>query len=280
MTKTPSFTDWHKHLATILSKPIGSDTILEVLKSIEKLVDSCNSMSIIYGKNQVPEVSHHRLLANEDYRTQVGNYIEGAYLLDPYYRKAADENTEGLFTLNDVAPKGFEESEYYKLYYHQATLIDEVCFLFKFDEDTIASISICRSNSIHDTPFSAENIAQLESVFPIVKVIFQQWYNDQEKDQNVSIQSHLDNALTNFGSSLLTQKECEILQLILHGNSVKAIAEKLDNSIETIKHHRKKIYVKLDINSQSELFYLFIACLRDAPSSPTLDPLAHYNGDA
>lgn len=51
----------------------------------------------------------------------------------------------------------------------------------------------------------------------------------------------------------LTERENEVLNLILTGKSNKAIAEELFVSINTIKTHVKNIYSKFDISSRTEL---------------------------
>ncbi|MNQ98388.1 transcriptional regulator NarP [compost metagenome] len=45
---------------------------------------------------------------------------------------------------------------------------------------------------------------------------------------------------------------------MLRGNSSKAIAKRLDISQETVKVHRRNLYSKLGVSSQSELFSLFL----------------------
>ncbi|KXK67489.1 LuxR family transcriptional regulator [Pseudomonas monteilii] len=45
---------------------------------------------------------------------------------------------------------------------------------------------------------------------------------------------------------------------MLSGCSSKEIARKLEISVETVKVHRKHMYSKLGIKSQSELFSLFL----------------------
>ncbi|MCY1250836.1 Bacterial regulatory protein, luxR family [compost metagenome] len=51
-------------------------------------------------------------------------------------------------------------------------------------------------------------------------------------------------------------REAEVIRLMLKGHSTKSIARHLGNSPETVKVHRKRIYSKLKISSQGELFSL------------------------
>lgn len=59
-------------------------------------------------------------------------------------------------------------------------------------------------------------------------------------------------------STPLTAREMEVGRLLLSGCSNKEIARKLAISAETVKVHRKHMYSKLGIKSQSELFSLFL----------------------
>ena len=54
-------------------------------------------------------------------------------------------------------------------------------------------------------------------------------------------------------SSILTMREREVLQLIVEGNTVKQIAERLYLSIKTIHTHRNQIMQKLNMSSTAEL---------------------------
>jgi len=53
--------------------------------------------------------------------------------------------------------------------------------------------------------------------------------------------------------SELTPKESQIVNYLVDGFTYRKIAETLNNSIETIRHHVKNIYKKLHINSRAEL---------------------------
>lgn len=267
---------WHQCLAKIISYESGSKAIAELLKGLESLVNGNSSMAIIYPANRRPIVTHHRLLANEVLDIQIDGYINGAYLLDPYYLKAVKETTEDMYVIDDVAPDAFEQSEYYNVYYKQSNLSDEACFLFKREDNTILSISIGRAATMASAKFSADEISLLRTATPLVKQIV---LNSQTQDKNQdtdSLEQHLDNALETFGSSILTPRESQVLQLLLKGHSIKSIAQNFENSLETIKSHRKNIYSKLDVNSQAELFHLFIDALRNATNCNE-DPLISYS---
>jgi DNA-binding CsgD family transcriptional regulator len=73
-----------------------------------------------------------------------------------------------------------------------------------------------------------------------------------------SINQQIEAAFINFGSASLTEREREAAHLILRGHSVKSAARVVDISAETVRMHRKNLYAKLNVNSQSELFALFI----------------------
>ena len=57
---------------------------------------------------------------------------------------------------------------------------------------------------------------------------------------------------------ILTPREIEITALVLQGHSSGSISRHLSIAPGTVKNHRKSIYQKLDVSSQSELFAMFI----------------------
>ena len=61
--------------------------------------------------------------------------------------------------------------------------------------------------------------------------------------------------------------------MILQGHSSKAIAIAFDNSPETIKVHRKRIYAKIGVASQGELLSVFLSALSKMPAASQGDPL-------
>ncbi len=271
MNNTNKLINWHESLALVVTKNFNSEAIAELLRGLENLIDASSGLVTIFPLAQPPQTTHHRLLANEDPQHQIDTYDAGAYLLDPFYRTALDDKAQGPFRVKDVSPEGFEDSEYYDLFYKKLGFIDEICVLFQFEDQTIVSVSLVRHAG--ENPFTKAEINQLEIVYPLIKSILVKWRQSLEQTSLPNLEWQLDNALVNFGNSVLTPRESKIIHLILHGYSIKYIADKLENSVETIKHHRKNIYIKLDVSSQSELFYLFIASLKAMPEGALVDPL-------
>jgi DNA-binding CsgD family transcriptional regulator len=272
MNNTNKLTSWHESLALVLTKNFNFDAVAELLRGLENLVETSSGLVTIYPLAQPPQSTHNRLLANEDPQQQIDTYDAGAYLLDPFYRIALDDKAEGPFKIGDISPEGFEESEYFDLFYKKTGFSDEICILFQLEDQTIVSVSLVRHAG--ENSFTKADINQLEIVYPLLKSIIVKWRQSIEQTSSPNLEWQLDNALINFGNSVLTPRESKIIHLILHGYSIKFIADKLENSIETIKHHRKNIYIKLDVSSQSELFYLFIASLKAMPEGASADPLS------
>lgn len=265
---------WHNVLATVVANNANSHAIGLLLKGLENLIDASSGMITIFPQGQAPQTTHHRLLANENVKTHVEAYDNGAYLLCPFYCKAMEEDGAGVFLMHDVAPEDFEKSDFYFYFYQQLGFIDELCLLFKTNQQDIVSISFVRH--VDEQPFSVDTMEQLNIIYPLLNAIITKWQQN-EHHAPANLKRQLDNALIKFGSSVLTAAECRVLHMILHGYSIKSIAQRLNNSAETIKYHRKNIYIKLDVSSQSELFYLFIAALKVIPEGKETvhDPLIY-----
>jgi DNA-binding CsgD family transcriptional regulator len=73
------------------------------------------------------------------------------------------------------------------------------------------------------------------------------------------IESDYGGSMTRFiAAHSLTPREGHIVELILAGYPTEAIARKLRISRGTVKNHRGRLYYKLDITTERELFCLFL----------------------
>lgn len=60
------------------------------------------------------------------------------------------------------------------------------------------------------------------------------------------------NLVNNYGDEALSEKEKEVLELMVKGYSYKMIGYELNKSVETIRSQIKNIYKKLNVSSNSE----------------------------
>jgi DNA-binding CsgD family transcriptional regulator len=82
----------------------------------------------------------------------------------------------------------------------------------------------------------------------------------------------LNSAFSRFAADQLTPREQLIVSMILRGHSSLSISLHLGIAEGTVKNHRKHLYCKLGISSQSELFHLFVNFVL---SHTAKIPLAH-----
>jgi DNA-binding CsgD family transcriptional regulator len=83
----------------------------------------------------------------------------------------------------------------------------------------------------------------------------------EEKTARPPLNLQLTSAFENFGEGVLTRREREVVRMVLRGHSSNSIGRQFHITTGTVKIHRKNIYAKLGISSQSELFSLFISYL-------------------
>lgn len=198
-------------------------------------------------------------------------WFDGAYLLDPFYELFIKKAPDGIYPLSDLAPDNFFDSEYYRSYYLQTGLTDEIGILINLDGDHAILLSLGNRDS---APAVVAQLAELQTVLPVLTELCRRQQSAGEGQINFS--APLDRAFRNFGKDHLSKRECEVVQLILKGHSNKSIAQLLGISVDTVKVFNKRFHAKLDISSQAELFSLFLEAIALVPFDADVDPLTHY----
>lgn len=258
---------------------LNSDEFSHVLMGMLAKYVSFDNMTVMsFHANARPRLIYGE--TKKDIYFQDGDlarYVDGAYLLDPFYLAIQDGKPTGFYYLKDIVSDNFYESAYFHQYYQFSNLKDEVGYLFALQDGAYLHLSLASTKN-----YQPEELAVLESFTPCLAVMLtKQWASivnqGQEHSEDVTMHNQLSVAFQNFGRSLLTDRECEVAQLILQGHSTKSMAVKLNLSIETIKVHRRNLYPKLDISSQPELFSLFLESLALVATAEEKDPLIAYH---
>ncbi|WP_163575570.1 helix-turn-helix transcriptional regulator [Halomonas faecis] len=253
----PDSLAWHQQLARLLRGAAGTDFPKALEYCLRDLVEYDTILINAYRGRRRP------LLIHDNYpdakREQgIGRYLSEAYLLDPFFTAIDDGLDHGAHRLSELAPDRFESSDYYHHYYRALGLHDEVGLFVRVDPQVVVAVSL--GFGAHSPPLTRRGLQALRHLSPLVEALFEEYW----KWQGGKFQHHLDErepvevAFASFGREVLTAREQEIVRLLLAGHSTKSAARELGISDGTVKVHRKHIYQRLEVSSQSQLFRLFL----------------------
>jgi len=262
------------HLARLIPA-VGDCAFPGLLVAMLKQLVQCDDATIIiYPGTDLPVIGYFEVPEGAASST-LDLYVKGAFLLDPFYLAATRDRAFGVFRLRDLAPRDFKSSEYYRTWYLNCGYRDECGYLVPLGAEGFLNIALGKRQP--RTRFSRPELATLRAIRPTVDLLCQRhWVYTGTQLPGVNLRGQLHAALNSFGSSLLTEREAQVIKLVLHGHSTKTLAEKLSISTETVKLHRKHAYAKLEVSSQAELFYLFLDSVMSAGDYDGGDPLLPY----
>lgn len=262
-------------LAMALLEGIGRLDFQErIMNALKQQVDFDASLVLLYRRESAPKILFN------DWRTDRGlsnirQYLQGYYRLDPFYRLTLEDGIDGVHRLNQL-DTSFGDNDYYREFYQYSGLQDEINVLVSLDADTKFAISLARRNT--RPAFTGAELKFLQTATPLLVKAIVRHYRDLRpdgQDDEPILQSALAQAVRNFGRSVLTNRECQVVQMVLRGHSVKEAAAKLGIAPATVKLHRRNLYAKLDVTSQASLFSLFLDAVCSAENAFD-DPLAGY----
>ncbi len=257
----------------------GTKDFSEKLADMFKcLVDTDNIMIILFPSKKLPIIEYNDHIGDPR-KSVVDKYVKGAFLLDPFYLAAREKKDSRFLHLKEAAPDAFEDSEYFNSYYKDSCLSDECGYIIHFGDDGEKFLIIGLGQVETEADFNREQLTQLAEITPLIEAITNyhwQLYTN-ESEHHLDVREQLETALDCFGTSILTDRENQTVKMILQGYSSKAIAERFNISVETIKLHRKNAYAKLDLGTQGELFNLFINSLMNIENYVGGDPLIEYH---
>ena len=254
---------------------LGESGFAEALGNGMRELIEADDVSLIRYPDVGPPVIEYTLPPKRRGKTTLDRYVKGPFLLDPFYRAAQVEARFGVFRLSTLAPRGFKESEYFRTWYHECGFRDECGLLIKLDR---GSLNLALGMTDKSSRFAKRQVDRLKAVFPAVEALVRRhWRQLTPAAEPSNLRARLQESLSAFGSSVLTRREQQVIELVLLGNSTRLVADKLGISAETVKLHRKHAYAKLDISSQAELFYLFVDALANHTGDTAEDPLTSYH---
>ncbi|WP_322045946.1 helix-turn-helix transcriptional regulator [Paraburkholderia sp. J67] len=272
--------DWqdrafHHHIATLIDALDGPDFWTRTTRVIERFAAFDNWVALVFIHGRAPLVCAESPMPDGTVDLLFQAYLEGMYQLDPFYINACEKPRAGLVTLAEVAPDNFRMTDYYQRYFKSNIIGDEVQFNVPLDARRTLIFSLGAKHH-----YTERDIAQFALFAPWVIALMRQRLAYEpliasEAAVDVVPQSETAEPSTSAllreadtasrfeavtqqgGRTALTAREIEVVRQSLSGFSTRAIAERLEISFETVRAHKKHIYAKLGVSSQSELFALF-----------------------
>ncbi len=257
----PAHALWHRHVATLieaLDKPHFWNVLIRLLRD-NVVFDSW--VALRFSKQARPVVFAENPQADGSADPLFVAYLNGFYLLDPFYIAGLDELRAGLVRLDEVAPDHFEFEDYYQRYFKLNIVADEVQFNLPLAGGELLALSLGSQRR-----YTPADMALLQAVTPWVLALMRQRAAFEARHEaRAAAPPPAPEPLRLPSGAGLTTRELEIMQLLLSGVSSKGISQKLSISPETVKAHRKHVYAKLGVRSHPELFAIY---LRSQPAHP------------
>ncbi|WP_349371956.1 helix-turn-helix transcriptional regulator [Salinarimonas sp.] len=222
--------------------------------------------------------------SSDDQRSALSGYLRGAYREDPFYDACLRGVAPGLYRLEelvteDAQPAAGAHPGYVSpcVSHEPGALSEEIGFFARTEAGAYVVLSLMRGPE--RPPFSETELEMLREVEPLVRYLLsRQWarlgageahaVEIGAQETRGRLAAHIDAAIDGFGSSALTAREAEVARCILRGRPSGAIAQALGISVATVKIHRRHLYAKLGVGSQSELFAAFLDSLAYGAASP------------
>jgi DNA-binding CsgD family transcriptional regulator len=251
--------DWSEQAAHLIRSMETSDFPRLLSKSLRAIADFDYTVIFGYVGTARPMALYDDFPPDRK-RLHVDEYLEGPYLLDPFFLASTGTVAPGLWRLSEIAPDRFYQGEYWRSYYGQTGLAEEVGFLIDINEALTVVVSLMRKSR----KFSKSEIRALRAVYPVVEAACQKnWrlWADTRDPPVQEMEENIERAFRRIGEGVLTGREREVVEHTLRGHSADAIGKLLGISPGTVRIHRRNIYSKLRINSQGELFSEFISAI-------------------
>ena len=235
---------------------------------LSALLPFSSSLTTLLSSSAPPVLLHHDISPVRQ-ESVVDAYLRGAYLLDPFYVHACESPGTRVVRLKDIQPDHFRMTEFFRSYYAHARLADEIGILV--ERENGAHIFVSLGLAAGTGRFSRRGHERLVRFLPVIAALsLRNWGhvrsnadtgNPRDRTaRHFALQRILE--LGDFAS--MTRREREVVVLMLLGHSSKAIARQLEIAVGTVKNHRKHVYRKLAVGSQSALFARFISLISQA----------------
>jgi DNA-binding CsgD family transcriptional regulator len=204
-----------------------------------------------YALRGPPEFLAHRNFDD----ALVKRYLEDYYVYDPFYAHWRTGAQPGVVPLSALAGPEVRRGRYVAEFLRQSVIADELGVLLDDGPGRCLGIFLDR----RERRFTSAEAARMETWFPVLAAL----HARRRETAAPAPSSPLPTALPPGGPGAalpadlwpdLSARERQLVELVLAGHPSASIARRLGITPGTVKNHRRRIYAKLDITTERELF--------------------------
>ena len=246
---------------------------MRLVYAVGTLVKFDMAMSVVYKRRGNP------FHVCDTFRTEkakqgLSNYTNSTYILNPAYNAYCKGLKSGVYRIRDLSSGNQVNNDHYHTLKIKRIPSEELeyitdCWPLNMEEifiavslpaDEMGEISLLRARS--KGGFTNADIALLNAHLPLIEAVYRQyWIKARRYALTDNATVPVDYLLKTVFAGRLSSRENQVAVLVLKGLSGQSIAEQLGISVTTVKTHRKNLYSKLNITTQTELFSLALNAL-------------------
>ncbi|BAN49357.1 helix-turn-helix transcriptional regulator [Metapseudomonas resinovorans] len=248
-------TQWTRDIAAVLAQPPGHPQLRALADWLQRLGLADHVLFFVH-EGRSPPLAMFDSLPPGLRPHLVGEYRAGLYGMDPFHVACRSAVADGLYSLGQLAEEGFGEGELFRRCHRQLGLGKALGFIVSLEGRGRAVLLL-----LHGGESGAEELRLLGSAAPVVEPVLRSAWAVYRREGGDGL-DRVGAVIARFGRGVLTERECEVARLLLEGHTNASASQRLCISKGTVKVHRRNLYEKLAIGSQSELLALFVEALR------------------
>jgi DNA-binding CsgD family transcriptional regulator len=258
---------------TRLGQSVGTSDFYEAcLALMAELVSQDSQWIVVYSRIARPRTLRFELSAfpsvEIDRDLVLSTYELGFYRFDPFFRYWQSGGEPGVVGMHEIPVPPSKENTYLTDFMPITRMADDLAVFLPVSDHQCVALTVDRS-----TVFSGDEFALLRKIYPLFSGLNEAhlrastWKEEREDHETPPTPLDFGSAVDSFTASGFTPRERDIVHLILGGFSNDAVARRIAIGVGTVRNHRKRIYAKLDITTERELFSLFMGHLADLDPS-------------
>ncbi|MEE4279854.1 MAG: LuxR C-terminal-related transcriptional regulator [Halieaceae bacterium] len=270
---------WNRDLARAIAELGTEQFFASIIDALRKRIRFAYPQVWLFHRELPPRVLYHEIPPQARV-TQIEAYLEGPYREDPFFQAAINRPKNRVYLLSRLTAGRLKTSDYYRDYYEHTGTVDEAAYLAPLAGGNVINLALMRLPQHGE--FSEAEFQLLYSLADPVSELLRAHSSFASFAVKNLLQPEIDHqidlAFRTFGSAMLSPREKDVLELMLRGYGTDTSAARLGIARETIRRHRKNIYRKLDVSSQTDLFSLFLNAMSCLSEADGRDPLTIYMG--